>query len=335
MNNSKILITGASGFIGSFLVEEALRRGMQVWAVVRRSSSLEYLDDERINFVYSDLSSEEQIAKAIAGLSFDYVIHAAGATKALHTSTFYKVNTDGTKHLASAVMKSCPQLRRFVFISSLSIFGPVREQKPFTEILDTDTPQPNTAYGKSKLAAEKWLREHCTVPYTILRPTGVYGPREKDYMLMVESIWNHLDITSGLSRQDLTFVYMQDVVDAAFSSMESAKTVGKAYFLSDGEVYASTQFSDLIKKELGVRFVLRLAMPLWVLRTVCFVSDMMIHLTGRLNTLNNDHYSILAQRNWRCDITPAQRDFGYAPQWKLEKGVKDICQFFLENKEKH
>ena len=90
----KILVTGASGFIGSFIVEEALRREMEVWAAVRKSSSKKYLTDKRINFIELNLSSQKELEKQLAGHEFDYVVHAAGATKCLHTDDFFKVNTD-------------------------------------------------------------------------------------------------------------------------------------------------------------------------------------------------------------------------------------------------
>lgn len=325
MKDSKILITGASGFVGSFVAEEALRLGMQVWVVVRKSSSLQYLSDSRLHIIHSDLSSEAQIVEALGGEQFDYVAHVAGCTKALSIDTFYKVNTEGTKNLCRAIMRTSPALKRFVYISSLSVFGPVRDTAPYTDILHTDTPLANTAYGKSKLAAEQWLAAECKVPYTILRPTGVYGPREKDYMMMVDSIRQHVDIASGWSKQDLTFVYVRDVVAAIFQCMDAPAAVGKAYFLSDGYVYDSRDFSELIKKELGISWVLRLVMPLPVLKAVCAVSDWWCrHITHKPSTLNNDHYNVLAQRNWRCDITPARQDFGYAPAWPLARGVHEM-----------
>lgn len=320
----RILITGATGFIGSHIVEEALRRGMEVWAAVRKTSSIHYLQDERINKIELELSSEKQMSTVLADMHLDYVVHAAGATKALKREAFYKVNTDGTKNLVNALTTTNPSIKRFVFISSLSIFGPVREEPPRTEILDTDIPQPNTSYGMSKLAAEKWLRDNCSLPFTILRPTGVYGPREKDYMTIVDSIRKGVDFSVGREPQDLTFVYVSDVVQAVFLSMKSEKTVGKAYFLSDGDVYSSRTFSDYIIDALGKKHVLRLRLPLGVLRLVCAVSDMWMHITGKLSTLNNDHYNILKQRNWRCDISPAIRDFGYAPKIKLKEGVAQI-----------
>ena len=319
--NMKILVTGATGFIGSFIVEEALHRGMEVWAAVRSTSSMKYLQDERINKLELNLSSEGQMCEAFAGKDFDYVVHAAGATKALHRDDFYKVNTEGTKNLVNVLKKTNPQVKRFVFLSSLSVFGPVRESEPYTEICEDDIPQPNTSYGMSKLAAERWLKENCSIPYTILRPTGVYGPREKDYMTMVDSIRRGIDVSIGGTSQQLTFVYVSDVVQAVFLSMKSAKSVGRAYFLSDGETYSSRTFSDYIMEALGKKYVLRLKVPRMVLRIVCAVSDTMMRLTGKLSTLNNDHYNILCQRNWRCDITPAIEELGYEPKVKLREGI--------------
>ena len=192
----KILITGASGFIGSFIVEEALRRGFETWAAVRGSSSRQFLTDERIHFIELNLSSEEQLCEQLKDHQFDYVVHAAGVTKCLNKADFHRINTEGTQHLVRAIIALKMPLRRFVYISSLSIMGAIREQQPYTEILESDEARPNTAYGRSKLEAEQWLADlpSCTggggggFPYVILRPTGVYGPRERDYFMMAKSI---------------------------------------------------------------------------------------------------------------------------------------------------
>ena len=155
----KILITGASGFIGSFIVEEALRQGFDTWAVVRKSSSKAYLQDERINFIELNLSSKSQLVEQLRGHQFDYVVHAAGVTKCLNKQDFSRINTEGTKNLIDALLEVGMPLKRFVFISSLSIFGAIKEQQPYEEIKESDTPRPNTAYGKSKLAAEAYLEQ--------------------------------------------------------------------------------------------------------------------------------------------------------------------------------
>ena len=315
--NPRILITGASGFIGSFIVEEALNRGFETWAAVRKSSSREFLQDERIHFIELNLSSEEQLKQQLKDIQFDYVVHAAGVTKCLHKEDFFRINTEGTKNLVRALLDLQMPLKRFVYISSLSIMGAIREEQPYREIRERDKAQPNTAYGKSKLEAEQWLvslnkelekRNEKLLPYVILRPTGVYGPRERDYFMMAKSIQSHTDFAVGFKQQDITFVYVTDVVQAVFLAMEKGQT-GRCYFLSDGEVYQS-----------------------WLLRIITFCGEYIGHMTGKVTALNNDKYNIMKQRNWRCDINPARQELGYEPQVKLEEGVRRSIAWYKKNK---
>lgn len=343
-----ILVTGASGFIGSFIVQEGLDKGFEVWAGVRGTSSRGYLQDERIRFAQLDLSESGVLSRQLlqykeqmGGKGWDYVVHAAGATKCLKEKDFYSTNTDGTRHLVDALRETGMTPKRFIFVSSLSIFGAIREQavrKPSTDtpwiyspILSTDIPKPNTAYGRSKLKAEEYLLQQKDFPFTILRPTGVYGPREKDYFMMAKSIKQHIDFAVGYKPQEITFVYMMDVVQAIFKCMESPTAEGKAYFLSDGEVYNSRRFSDLLQQQLGNPWVLHIKAPLWLLRIICWVSTRVSHITGKMNALNDDKFHILSQRNWQCDIEPAKRDFDYQPEWKLEQGVAATIKWYKEN----
>ena len=337
--NGKILITGASGFIGSFIVEEALRQGLETWAAVRKSSSKAFLQDERIHFIELNLSSEEALKEQLQGHAFDYVVHAAGVTKCLHKEDFRRINTEGTMNLVRAIMELKMPIKRFVYISSLSIMGAIREQQPYTEIQENDTAQPNTAYGKSKLEAEEWLsrlnkelgaRNEELLPYVILRPTGVYGPRERDYFMMFKSIKAHTDFAVGYQQQDITFVYVTDVVQAVFLALEKGKT-GRRYFLSDGAVYQSSTFSNLIRKELGNPWWIRITAPIWLLRIITFCGEYFGRMTGKVTALNNDKYNIMRQRNWRCDITPAREELGYEPKVQLEEGVKRSVKWYQEN----
>lgn len=325
-----ILITGATGFIGGFIVDEALSRGMQVWVAVRPTSSRKYLSDPRIQFLELNLSDKEQMKRQMDGLRFDYVVHAAGATKCLHAEDFFRSNTEGTKNLVQALMEQQMPLKRFVFVSSLSVYGPVAEQQPYREICGNDTPQPNTAYGRSKLAAEQYIESIEGFPYVILQPTGVYGPRERDYFMMAKSIKSHTDFSVGYKPQDLTFVYVLDVVQAIFLALDCQKTGGK-YMLSDGEVYSSRTFSDLIHRELGHPWLLRIKAPIWLLRIITFCGEYIGWMTGKISALNNDKYNIMKQRNWRCDIKPAMSDLGYKPKYQLDEGVRLTIKWYKEN----
>ena len=331
--NPRILITGASGFIGSFIVEEALNRGFETWAAVRKSSSREFLKDEQIHFIELNLSSEEQLKQQLKDIQFDYVVHAAGVTKCLHKEDFFRINTEGTKNLVRALLDLQMPLKRFVYISSLSIMGAIREEQPYREIRERDKAQPNTAYGKSKLEAEQWLNSlnEKLLPYVILRPTGVYGPRERDYFMIAKSIKAHTDFAVGFKQQDITFVYVTDVVQAVFLALEKGQT-GRCYFLSDGEVYQSSTFSNLIRKELGNPWWIRITAPLWLLRIITFCGEYIGHMTGKVTALNNDKYNIMKQRNWRCDINPARQELGYEPKVKLEEGVRKSIAWYKKNK---
>ena len=218
--------------------------------------------------------------------------------------------------------------RQLIFLSSLSIYGPIHEQdrKP---ICETDTPQPNTAYAQSKLKAEQYLQSIEGLPYVIFRPTGVYGPRERDYFLMVQSISRHIDTAAGFGRQDLTFVYVRDVVQAVFRSIER-HIVRRTYLLSDGQVYSSSTFSQLIRQELGNPWVVRLTFPLWMLRLVSGVAEWWARLHGKASTLNSDKYRIMKQRNWQCDISPAVSELGYQPQYDLPRGVAECVAWYKQ-----
>ncbi len=327
----KILITGASGFIGSFIVEEALRQGFDTWAAVRRSSSREYLQDPRVHFIELDFSSEEALKEALKDHRFDYVVHAAGVTKCLKKEDFMRVNYEGTVNLVHALLSLQMPMKRFVYLSSLSVFGAIKERQPYQEISENDTPRPNTAYGKSKLKTEQFLDSIGNeFSYVVLRPTGVYGPREKDYFLMAQSIAGHTDFSVGFKRQDITFVYVRDVVQAVFLALDRGMS-GRKYFLSDGNVYQSETFSNLIHEELGRPWWIRIKAPIALLRIITFFGEYWGHLTGKVTALNNDKFNILRQRNWRCNVEPACDELGFKPEYNLERGVKETIAWYKEN----
>ena len=169
-----------------------------------------------------------------------------------------------------------------------------------------------------------------SLPYVILRPTGVYGPRERDYFLMAKTIKNHTDFAVGYKQQDITFVYVKDLVQAVFLALERGRP-GRKYFISDGKAYQSSTFSRLVRRELGSPWWIRLTVPVWGLRVVTFFGEYIGRLTGTISALNNDKYRIMKQRNWRCDISPAVKELGYKPQYDLERGVKETIKWYKDN----
>lgn len=307
----RILITGASGFIGSFLCEEAMKRGFDTWAGMRTHSNKRWLNMSGLNFITLDLTDRNVLKQQLCGQHFDVVVHAAGATKCLRKEDFDLHNFQCTQNLVETMAELGEMPQQFIYMSSLSaIYG--------------------STYGESKLKTEEWLKQKA-IPLAIFRPTGVYGPREKDYMMMAESIRNHIDFAVGLNEQKLTFVYVRDLVGAIFAAIDKGITDGSTFNVTDGQVYSSREFSDLIQKELEVKHVLHITAPLWLLKVISVISEEWGKFTGKPSTLNRDKYKIMAQRDWTCDISPLLNTLEYQPQWQLERGVKETIAWWKEN----
>lgn len=332
---SSILVTGASGFIGSYIVEEAVKRNFSTCAGIRPTSSKQYLKDQNIHFLELDFAHPNKLRAQLSGYKgtynkFDYIVHCAGATKCTNKKDFDRINYVHTKYLAEALIELNMVPKQFIFISTLSVFGPLHE-KDFSPIKEEDVPSPNTHYGISKLKAELYLQNLPDFPYVIFRPTGVYGPREKDYYLMARSIKNGMDFSAGTKRQDLTFIYVADLVKAVFLGIEKGVS-RRCYFLTDGNVYQSSDFSRLIKKELERNFVFHFKCPLFALKMISLCAEFSSSLVKKSSTLNSDKYNIMKQRNWRCDITPTILELGYKPEYDLERGVKETIAWYKHEK---
>ncbi|MDR1524095.1 MAG: NAD(P)-dependent oxidoreductase [Tannerella sp.] len=335
VERKRILITGASGFIGGFLVDEALRRGYEVWAGIRPGSSRKYLQDERIRIIYLNYDSKDALVDQLRSFAdstgvWDYVIHNAGLTKALRKKDFYTVNTFNTQILIEALAVAGCKPRKFLLMSSLSSYGPVKEDS-FRPIRTDDDRKPDTVYGKSKLEAELFLRAQPFFPYIILLPTGVYGPGDRDYLMEIKSIRSGFDLKAGMKPQKITFIYVKDLAVAAFMAIENENIKNVSYFVADGDVYTDAGFAHTVKELLGKRFVINLRIPLWMCYVACFFSGIFGRLTGRAVTLNTDKYHILKQRNWICDTEPIRRELGFTPVYDLRKGLEETIRYGKEN----
>jgi UDP-glucose 4-epimerase len=331
----KILITGASGFIGGFLVGEALNRGYEVWAGIRSSSSRENLQDPRIKFIdlkYNDLAAlTAQLSNFAAKEgAWDYVIHNAGLTKTLDKRNFFRVNAENTHRLIEALAASGCKPKKFLLMSSLSSFG-AGDEKDFHPIRLNDPQKPNTAYGKSKLEAENYLRSQNYFPYIILRPTGVYGPGEKDYFVELQAIQSGFDFAAGFTPQRITFIYVKDLAKAAFLALEKEEIRNRAYFVADGDVYTDTEYAHLLQELLGKKHVLHARVPLWTAHIACQCSEWMGKLLNKSMTLNTDKYIILKQRNWICEVAPIQDDLGFKADYTLRRGLEECIRWYHDH----
>lgn len=326
----KVLITGASGFIGSFLIEEALKRNFEVYAGIRKSSSRKYLSNPNIHFLTIDFSDKELLKNQLHNAPrFDFIIHAAGVIKSCNKNDFLTVNYQYTKNFIETLQETDSIPGKFLFISSLAVFGPGNE-KTLQPIKPTDTPHPVTLYGKSKLLAEQFIQSLPEFPYLILRPTGVYGPREKDYYLAYKSINRHIESYIGTKKQHLTFLYVTDFTKLVFNTLES-KIIGKAYFVTDSKQYTTQQFNTIIKKTLNKKTV-AIVFPKAFIKPIVLISEKISCLFGKPATLNRDKYNELICKNWSCENNEIVKDFNFQPAYDLEKGVRKAIEWFKNEK---
>ena len=325
----KILITGSSGFIGSFLVDQALKNGLKVYAGVRNSSSRKYLKDERINFFETDFSDLNLLRKKLGDIEFDYVIHNAGVVKVNKKTAFFTYNYELTKNFAEILKEVQPDLKKFTYISSAAAYGPA-DNHPGEIVREEDTPRPIDTYGESKLAAEKWLKGQTGFPYLIFRPTGVYGPRETEIFTFFKAFNQGFEGHIGRKPQKMSFIYVKDLVRLILEATQS-EIARKAYFVSDGKAYPTQELGVLAAKILDKKPLVKVNVPIAVVRVLAALGEGYGKLSGTIPALNLEKLKTLKSKNWQCDIAPLKNDFNFAPSYDLEEGLKETIQWYKEN----
>lgn len=325
---SKILITGASGFVGSWLVREAISRGLETYAGIRATSSKDLLPEEGVKYCVMDFEDEGALEHILIEHQFDYVIHNAGVTRTHQNSIYFKVNADYSAMLARLCTKVLPNLKKFVFISSIESHGSA-DGTPEGVVSNDIAPSPRTTYGQSKLRAEQALLEIENLPLLIMRPTAVFGPGERDLFMVFETIKKYkFTPVVGSKKIRYTFIYVKDLVRVIIDATLSDK-VNKAYFIGDGRIYKISQFTDGIAKALGVK-TWGFTIPYGVLSGVVGATKIFDRITGKKSLLNDEQLAKMKAQNWDCDIADLVRDFKFQPKYNMNQAAAETVEWYLE-----
>lgn len=318
----RLLIVGAGGFIGGFIARRATELGFDTTVGVRSTTSRRYLSDLTLKVLEFDYDDAEAVKSALASEpgSWDYVIYNLGATKCTDFPEFNRINFQYLRTFATALKEVGKVPAKFLYMSSLSAIGP-GDEKSYTPISEQMPPRPNTRYGLSKVKSEQWLETLSGLPWIIFRPTGVYGPHERDYLMMIKLIDRHLDFGAGYRKQLLTFIYVEDLVEAMFMALDKAP-VHRRYNISEPRSYTQSEFRKIVAEELGRRVVVPVKLPLWAVKCVSYIAQKAGMLTGKPSTLNLDKYKIMKQRNWQCTTDAARADFGFTAPTALREGLR-------------
>ncbi len=313
----KALVTGAAGFIGSYLVEALKKRGYEVTCITRISSSLKWIEHLNLNYIVCDLFDIESHADEIRG--FDYIFHLAGVTKALNERDFFHANAECTEKLIRVAAERGSGLKRFVYLSSLAAIGPSRNGKPVGE----DAPAlPVSNYGRSKLAGEKAvLLYKGSCPVTIIRPPAVYGPRDTDFYVMFKMIKKGIFPFWG--RCFYSLLYVEDLVDGIVLAAENEGAAGKTFFLSDNMVYTNEVIATEISEAIGSKAI-KIWLPQSLLPFLAFLGQKI----DKKGIINADRINDFRYANWTCDSGRAREALGFCPRITLREGVKWTADWY-------
>lgn len=324
----RLLITGATGFIGYHLVEKAVSAGFKVFATRRASSAIAHLKPFDIEFITVDLEDREALTTAIRDHKIEYIVHNAGLTKALNPDEFNKVNVQYTQSLIDAIKDCKEQILKFVFMSSMAVSGP---RDNYDKVISAEDPdQPVSFYGKSKSAAEKIIRENKDIPYIIFRPTAVYGPWEKDILVMIKTIKAGFDLHLGRYPQALTFIYAKDLAELVIASLDT-NISQSTYLVSDGNIYDRYSFSNEVKLNLKNK-ALTIHLPVFIGQVIGLINEWTSKLTRKAPLFDRDKLPELTAKSWRLDIQSIRNDFNFVPKYDLKAGIAESIVWYKKNK---
>ncbi len=319
----KVLVTGASGFIGSHLVERLLHENHSVRCLVRKTSNLTWLKNLAIPYVEGDLFDGLALKKAVEGVH--YVYHSAGLTKAKTEKEFFRANVTGTTNLLNAVITHNPDIKRFLHVSSQTAAGPSPNITPISEMT---SPSPITTYGRSKLKAEEeCLKSASSIPITICRPPAVYGPRDKDIFEFFKTMNGGLQPMVGWNDKYVSLIHAKDLVRGFVLAAQSPSAAGQVYFITSKEIYDWKRIGEVTRAILKKR-ALRLRIPPAGVYVIAAFAEAMAAFSAKPALINFEKARDMVQDYWTCDGSKAKRDFGFEQEISLEEGIRETVEWY-------
>jgi nucleoside-diphosphate-sugar epimerase len=321
-----VLLTGASGFVGSHILDRLCAQAASVNILLRATSDTRFIRPHlpQVQVRSGSLNEPATLEKALAGIT--HVIHCAGCTKARRNSEFYEVNHLGTRNLVAAINAQSPSVQRLVHISSLAAAGPATPALPARE---EDQPRPVSEYGASKLAAELEVRAHCRSNYFILRPPAVYGPRDDGFLPIFRAVSHHL-LPSPSRKQSLSLVYAKDLAEAVVTCLEHPTAARKTYFVASSETVTGRLMAEEIAAQMR-KWTVPCPLPFPVLWVACLTQQLRSKMTGQASLLSLQKYAELRALGWVCDASLLRKEVGFECRTGLKSGIHETLNWYQEN----
>jgi len=321
------VVTGASGFVGSHVVDKLLAEGHEVRCILRSSSSKRWLENKPVEIFDCGLFDKDALKKILKDA--DYLFHVAGVVKAKDEEGYFKGNVETTRVLLDVLCEVNPDIQRVIIVSSLTACGPSLNGKPVTE----ETPEhPITRYGKSKYAQEQLAKKYMDkLPITMIRPPAVFGARDTEIYLFFKTYKQGLMGLIGFDKKKLSLVHVDDLVNGIFLSAISEKAIGQTYFIGTEQYYDWKQIGEVSHRAIGKK-AFTIKIPHFTVYTVAAVAQFLAMFSSGAATFNLEKARDFVQKAWTCDVSKAVRDLGYHQTVSLEDGIKRTVDWYREMK---
>ncbi len=322
MNPPLALVTGASGFVGSHIVDELLRRGARVRCLLRKTSSRRWLEGKPVEIAMGDVREEAGLDEAVRGA--DWIVHAAGLTHARSPAEFHDANVHGTEHILAAALRQRATIRRFVYISSQAVAGPTRDGRPVTEDL---APAPVSQYGITKLLGEELtMLTGRMLPVVSIRPPAVYGPRDDAFLGLFQSVQRRLFPVFRKGGR-VSLVHVEDLARAVWLALGDERASGQIYFVAEPEIADYGEMAKAVMSALGKR-ALTVRVPMPALLTAAFVGELWGAITRTAPFFTREKLREITAGDWIVSSAKIRDQLGWAPEITLTEGIRGTAEWY-------
>jgi len=323
----RVLVTGASGFVGYHVVRALAADGWAVRCLVRGRSRRQLIAAFGPEWVEGDVTRPTTLAAAVRDV--DAVVHCAGLTRASRPEQFTAVNADGTRHLCEACAQAGGRIQQFVLIGSLAALGPA--PGPATPVTEDSPPHPVGAYGRSKLAGQQIAASfRPQLPATILMPPALYGPADVDFLSCFRLIKRGFKPQIGREVRTLSLLHGDDLARAVVLCLRAPASRQRDYLVEDGAGHAWDEVLAAISAALG-RNPRTLRLPVSLATAVARLGGWWGRWSGRPPVLNLDRMQEFLHPHWVCSARRLREELGFAPHFTLAAGLRQTCDWYREH----
>lgn len=325
IENSVSFVTGANGFVGSHLVDYLLELGHEVHAIVRPTSNLQWLEGKSVVLHACGLGEVEPLRQAFQGAH--YIYHIAGVVKVPTEADFMRGNRDMTRNVLEAA-KGLPTLRRVLVTSSMAATG---YAELGSSVNEDDPLRPIEPYGNSKVAQENVTWEYAQegVPITIVRPPGVYGPRDTEIFTFFKAIKSGVSAIMGWTPKEMSLIHVRDLVQGMYLAATQEISLNKVYFLGSTECYNWKELGEIASKVMNKKTI-TIHIPHFVIFLLGFLGELAESWFGADVALNRDRAYRITRPSWYCSSNKAVEELGFRQTVSIEDGFRQTVDWYKE-----